>query len=391
MAKGTILYVGGFELPNKNAAAHRVLSNGKIFRELGYKVVFIDVDKTLRFDTDISTTLKNIQDFDCWSVPYPRTLIQWAAYLTQIAHIKNVLSKYDDVIAIIAYNYQSIALQRLKNLATRNNMKMISDCTEWYSTKGFNLVFKFVKGFDSFLRMRIIHKKMDGLIVISEFLKNYYNECKNIVCIPPLVDLDENKWKYNKVINSNSKLSLVYSGSPGKNKDKLDLLLESLYRLYSFNNYVFKVIGITKEEYLLLNPGHDKILNSLEDKVKFCGRISHIDSLQELKISDYSIFIRENTRLNNAGFPTKFVESISSGVPVITTRTSDLEKYIDEGKNGWFISYENKELMDKEISKILKTSPENVKEMKEECRGSKMFHYVKFTESTGKFLEQIFK
>ena len=30
MEKGTILYIGGFELPDKNAAAHRVLSNGKI-------------------------------------------------------------------------------------------------------------------------------------------------------------------------------------------------------------------------------------------------------------------------------------------------------------------------------------------------------------------------
>ena len=66
MSKGTILYVGGFELPDKNAAAHRVLSNGKAIRELGYDVVFVDIDKTLRFDEDISTTYRNIQGFDCW-------------------------------------------------------------------------------------------------------------------------------------------------------------------------------------------------------------------------------------------------------------------------------------------------------------------------------------
>lgn len=45
MHKGTILYVGGFELPDKNAAAHRVLSNAKIFRELGYNVVFCGVNR----------------------------------------------------------------------------------------------------------------------------------------------------------------------------------------------------------------------------------------------------------------------------------------------------------------------------------------------------------
>ena len=34
--KGTIIYYGGFSLPDKNAAANRVVSNGKIFKDLGY-------------------------------------------------------------------------------------------------------------------------------------------------------------------------------------------------------------------------------------------------------------------------------------------------------------------------------------------------------------------
>ncbi|MCK9163882.1 MAG: hypothetical protein M0O93_06000 [Bacteroidales bacterium] len=37
----TILYIGGFELPDKNAAAQRVISNGKILRDLGFNVVYI--------------------------------------------------------------------------------------------------------------------------------------------------------------------------------------------------------------------------------------------------------------------------------------------------------------------------------------------------------------
>ena len=40
MSKGSIIYIGGFELPDKNAAAHRVLNNAKIIRELGYEVFF---------------------------------------------------------------------------------------------------------------------------------------------------------------------------------------------------------------------------------------------------------------------------------------------------------------------------------------------------------------
>ena len=41
--KGTILYVGGFIiLPDKNAAAQRVVSIAKILRDIGFEVVSIN-------------------------------------------------------------------------------------------------------------------------------------------------------------------------------------------------------------------------------------------------------------------------------------------------------------------------------------------------------------
>ena len=52
--KGSVLYVGGFELPDKNAAAHRVINNAKILRELGYRVIFCGVDREKELDTDRS-------------------------------------------------------------------------------------------------------------------------------------------------------------------------------------------------------------------------------------------------------------------------------------------------------------------------------------------------
>ena len=43
--KKTILYLGGFLLPDKNAAAHRVVNNSKIFEALNYNVILIGYDK----------------------------------------------------------------------------------------------------------------------------------------------------------------------------------------------------------------------------------------------------------------------------------------------------------------------------------------------------------
>jgi len=36
-----IIYYGPFQLPDKNAAAHRVINNAKLLRELGYETVFL--------------------------------------------------------------------------------------------------------------------------------------------------------------------------------------------------------------------------------------------------------------------------------------------------------------------------------------------------------------
>ena len=38
-----VLYVGGFNLPDKNAAAQRVMANGLLFTISGYNVYYIDV------------------------------------------------------------------------------------------------------------------------------------------------------------------------------------------------------------------------------------------------------------------------------------------------------------------------------------------------------------
>lgn len=43
--KDIYVYVGGFEMPDKNAAAHRVMNIGKILNNIGKSVVYIGVDK----------------------------------------------------------------------------------------------------------------------------------------------------------------------------------------------------------------------------------------------------------------------------------------------------------------------------------------------------------
>lgn len=388
MSKGTIIYIGGFELPDRNAAAHRVLSNGKILRDLGYSVVFLGVDKKLNHKTAVLTTHTKVQNFNSWFIPYPSTIKQWMEYLCSTKAFTEVFNKYSDVKAVICYNYQSVALVKLMKFCKKNNMKIISDCTEWYGTQGHNTLKKFIKGIDSFLRMRIIQKRLDGLIVISHYLKDYYKNCKNVICIPPLVDLSEDKWDIAVPENNEKIIRFIYAGSPGKSKDKLNFVIETLNELSEFYNYVFYVVGITKEQYLDDYEEHMEILEKLGERIIFLGRLSHYESLEYVKKANFNIFIRDSRRQTEAGFPTKFVESISAGTPVITTNTSDLEEYLIEGENGFFIDAK-KNLYVEKFKVILSMDIFKRRKMKKNCLENHKFDYRNWQDKMKLFLYTI--
>lgn len=329
MTKNVMIYIGGFELPDKNAAAHRVLSNAKIFKILGKDVIFIGIDKELSPNVDILSTKKYFQGFTSFSVPYPRTKIQWLKYLTSIVNYIKVIDSFANVESIILYNFPSLSMKKILKYTSDNGIKCYADVTEWYSSGGKGLLYKIIKSFDTTYRMRILHKRMDGLIVISRYLEQYYINCEKVVYIPALTDLSELKWK-NSYVKNNKILKLVYAGSPEK-KDRLDILLDSLQHVN--RKFSLDIIGITKEKYLDMFPHHELFLKSCTS-ITFHGRLKHLDTLDFVKRANYSCFFRDSNRVSNAGFPTKFVEAISCATPVITNSSSNISDYVYEGKNG---------------------------------------------------------
>lgn len=390
MGKDTILYIGGFELPDKNAAAHRVLSNGKILKELGYNVLYIDIDKSLNYNSSISETKKSYKGFEYWSLPYPKTKKQWLTYLTNIDFFKVINYKCNPKI-VIAYNYPAIALRRLNKYCINNNIIIIGDCTEWYNTKGSNLIFKIIKGLDSFLRMRIFQKKLDGLIVISSFLERYYSKSNKLICIPPLVDSLDSKWSISANSSNDNKIRFVYSGSPVKNKEKLNIFIENLYNLYDSYSFIFYVVGISKTQYLMNYKHHVEIISKMSNSVKFLGRLSHVESLNYVKRSDFSIIIRDNDRMTKAGFPTKFVEAMNCGTPVISTKISDLDRYIIEGLNGYFIDIYNDRESTELLKKVLSLNKIQISKMKKNCNFQNDFHFENYKQPMEKFLSDVIK
>ncbi len=342
--KGRFLYIGSFQLPDKNAAAQRVLGIAKLLKILDYDVVFLDLNKECQIFNGIP---HDTYGFETYSQPYPSGLRQWLKHALKPMYVQDVLRKYDDWKGVIAYNYPGIALYRLTSLCHRQNLKVLADCTEWYAPDFANM-HRMAVTMDSTLRMRWAQKKVDGVIAISSFLAKYYQPYTKVITLPPLVDIEDEKWERLEEVKTDDRIKLYYVGSPGGNleKDRLDIVIKALYQCSSSDKLVFHVVGITEDQLLDAFPECQSIVNGLkiQNSLIFHGRLPHQEAINLLKNADYSIFLRYPSRMTMAGFPTKFVESIACGVPVITNDTSDLKKYFICNKNGIQIEMNNNKL-----------------------------------------------
>lgn len=388
---GAILYIGGFELPDKNAAAHRVISNGKLLKSLGYDVVFCGVTK--ESENGSLNNSHKVFEFDSYPRGYPTTFRQWLSYFTDNNDYELLIEKHDNVKAVICYNMPSWPLYKLKLYCKKRGIKIFSDCTEWYkgSVKG-NLAIGYIKRVDSVLRMYFVQKKMDGIIAISEYLHEFYSK-KGVktIKIPPLIDYTDEKW--NTVIKEPHEIiEIVYAGGAFSLKDtyvkdRLDLVVQSLSHLKTKGfRFYFKVVGCTLDDFETFYPELIKDLDILQGDIKFFGRVSHEEAIDLVKSSDYSIFLRDESIVTKAGFPTKFVESITSGIPVLTNNNSNVIDYLKDGKNGFLIDTDSLESINKSMISPLSLEPGELRQMKVDTYESHIFDYRKFTEEFEKLL-----
>lgn len=324
MSKGTILYIGTFQLPDKCAAAHRVINIAKSLRDIGYNVVFFGAGEHVSL-----TEAKRAEGFGYYDV-FNQQRGAHAREMFKIEHIKTFANRTKNLRAIIAYNYPSIALIRLNNFCKSKGIRLIGDCTEWFDGKERGLLAGAIKRCDTILRMRYVQKHIDGMITISKYLYNFYNSTVPSVRIPPTVDLSTGKYESIKDKN-NKRLVFTYAGSPSASKESLDIVVDYFNKTQR-DDVELWIVGITDKQYRTI---YNNVPNNRN--IFFLGRVDHETAINAVKYSDYVIIVRPDSRLTQAGFPTKFVEALSCGVPVIATNTSDLSTYLDGTRNGCII------------------------------------------------------
>lgn len=320
MTNNTVLYIGGFQLPDKNAAAQRVVGIAKGLRLLGYNVVFLN---SLTKCDNRNIKCKDYFGFTCYEFQREMKWDYLISGKTTLSLIKSIKPA-----TIIAYNYPALSLNRIRVFCRKNNIKLYADCTEWYLAEGRGVVYRLIKNVDTFYRMRVVHKKLDGIIAISKYLYNYYCNCVNTVLIPPTIDIDDSKWAVD-VQKEADISSFIYAGSPSLLKEDLDYIVKTIDHVSIDYNVELNVVGITDKQFIKMYNWKEQIPTS----VRFIGRVNHIDVVKMVSNSDWSIILRGNNRVVNAGFPTKVVEAISCGTPVIVNDFSNIKDYLDNSNS----------------------------------------------------------
>lgn len=326
MKKGTVICVGNFELPDKNAASHRVVNNAKLFALSGYNTVFLGARREGEYFSGIRE-LHNDTPFRMFEQSYPATTKQWFIQMFDIANIKKLISLFPDTAAVLLYNTQFSTLKAVKKSLKKTEIKLLYDCTEWNSFTEGNFIKRKIKSFDSGLVENRLSGVPDGIIAVSSLMEKKYAGCP-LIKLPPLVDTDEKIWHRENEENNikNGRFVFYYAGSPS-NKERLDVALEAFSALPA-EKCEMRIAGITKEQFCSFYPEKKRYGDS--ENVSFLGRVSHEEAVKGILSSDCCVFIRENSRRNSAGFPTKFAEAFTCGVPVITTDVSDISEYADD-------------------------------------------------------------
>lgn len=368
----TILYLGGFELPDKNAAAQRVMANAKLLREMGFEVSFIGISK------DIENAPHIVDGFASTPVPYPSNTIEWMHQIFTFVPKIEILKRKPDY--VVLYNFPAFASLRILKVCHKHGIKVVHDLTEWESARGWSPS-NIMRKIDINLRMRYCMKKMDGVIAISRYLYDYYKDDTNVIFVPPTVDLKNPKFCRKRELVSSDKITkLVYAGSTGlaATKDRLDYIIKEVNLL---PNIRLDIVGQIKEQFLSVFGNTVDIA----DNIVFHGRVSHTEAVRFVCEADFQMLIRENTLKNTAGFPTKFVESMSCCTPLIATLTSNIGDYLQDGFNGFVVSDEHP--LDEVLKKVASLSSTEKIKMKEACKSFEGFDYHSYKDEFSKIFK----
>lgn len=357
MRKKIIIITTGW-FPEGDAGAVRLKIMGKIFTECGYEVTVL-----CRGMYKLKGNIDNIEYISLRNFS-SGLIIKILDYIFFSSRVKNILkNNVHSIYGIYIYNAHENLFKFCKNFSLSNKIKLYHDCVEWYSPEEY----RFGK-YDPWYRLknRINTKIIDksfSVISISTFLEEYFLK-KGIFTVKVPILCDFSSVKNIKKFHP-SKVVIFYGGSPGK-KDLIGNLLEGALMLNEEEKKRIHIIliGATKEYLINVSDVSSKTIKECEKFLEIHGRMPRSEVLKRMEIANFVFLARDSDlRYAKAGFPSKVVEALAHGTPMLCNISSDLDDYLINEYNSIIMKDHTPESVYMALKKILKLTLEQKKNM----------------------------
>ncbi len=389
-----IIYVGPYAFPNGGAAARRILGNALSLRDAGCEVVISSGQMADGREEQNKPIESEYEGFKVVSLgertaeKYPKILKHFMYFnmgAKTIVWLDSLEQKPD---ALILYSGYSPYMMRLIPWCKKHGVKFVFDAVEWYDPKSFISGLFSPYQLNIELALRYYSQKTGAVIAISSYLQKHYAKkgCQTI-CIPATLDSATIVPNLN-VRKDNTALVISYTGTPG---DLFNVYLEAVLRLLEQgDNIVFRFAGITEEQLLAYPALLERNMGlPLPTALDCRGKVSHKEAIAITKMSDFSLLLRRPVRYANAGFPTKIVESLTMGTPVIINITSDLADYVHNGVEGLICDDYTAESLVKALKKAMMLSVDDKVQMRQAARAQaeRSFDCYNYSDALKNFID----
>lgn len=303
---------GGFNA----AATNRMVKYAEVIGKSGHETVLVMGSDDPSFLPDVPGVR---QERIVWKKRHFRSLEKLESYWLILRAIRR--NKVVGVTIVFTYG-----LPCFMYFLSRRKYKLFSEQTELLCDHQLS----FYDTIRDKLRMKL-SRRMDGLIVISNALKEYFSDLG--VCNLTIVNMFVDQSRFVR-LESSVEDYIAYCGTVSMHKDGVDILVQAFSRLHKSHPLMkLMIIGrfLTSTDEVMVK----KLVNdlSLQDSVLFTGFV-HSDRIPELLSKARILALaRPDSPQARYGFPTKLGEYLATGRPVVVTRTGEIDKFLRDGVN----------------------------------------------------------
>lgn len=375
MEKRRLLIVSYGKYPNGNAGAVRQHTFAKLYQECGYDVVVIGMGDSTGFTLKEYDGVKYIS-FRKSPNHTLNKVLNWLLYGKRLKKfIRTCGMEFTDILVI--KTYFSSVLAWIKRYSKKRGIQLYHDSVEWYSPEEFKLKkwdIAYIK--NNRLNVKEINKDFK-VVAISNYLFEHYRS-RGIDTIKIPVIMDSQSVDFEKETKAD-KLVVSYAGRIGK-KDYIGNIIRAFFLLTDAEKekIELRIMGANQEQISEITGIEKTELKAHQNMIQCMGRVPRTTVLQNLRETDFTVLIRDSSlRYAKAGFPTKVVESLMSGTPVICNISSDLGEYLVDGENAVIAKDMSEQSIVEALRRAIAISPEKRKVMQAQARetAEKCFDY----------------